>query len=255
MCDQQEKLHRELRALRGYVMLSTLALGVVALSAFRKASAPAKFDEIDVERINVREPDGKLRLVISDRARSPGPIARGKPFGYPGGTRPGLIFFNDEETENGGLVFEGRTEDGRHSAGAQLSFDQYDQDQVVYLTYQDQNGKRVMGLNVADRADIPITEQVAAMDSVNRMPDGPAKTAARQRLFGAHDGVPVFAPRVFVGRDQSRTAVLRLSDPMGRPRLRMSVDSTGAARIEFLDAQGRVVQQIPPAGDTLHFNR
>ncbi len=254
MIGSHETLHREVRALRAYVVISTLVIAVTALSAFRRSSAPTKFDEIDVERINVREPDGKLRLVLSNRTRSPGPVAHGKPFGYPGGTRPGLIFFNDEETENGGLVFEGKTEDGKRSAGTQLSFDQYDQDQVLYLTYDDQNGQRTMGLNVADRADVPILEQVAAMDSVNRMTDGPAKTAARQRLFGLHNGVPAFAPRVFVGRDPSRSAVLRLSDPMGRPRLRMIVDSLGTARIEFLDIRGRVVQQIPAVTDTLHFD-
>jgi hypothetical protein len=162
-----------------------------------------------------------------------------------------MIFFNDEETENGGLIFEGKAQNGGHASGAQLSFDQYDQDQVVYLTYDDENGKRTMGLNVADRGDMPITELVAAMDSVNRMPDGPAKTAARQKLNGLRNGVPMFAPRVFVGRDPSRSAILRLSDPMGRPRLRMIVDSLGAARIEFLDGRGRVMQQIPAAADSI----
>jgi hypothetical protein len=39
-------------------------------------------------------------MVISNRARPIGPIFRGKPFGYAGGTRPGIIFFNDENTEN-----------------------------------------------------------------------------------------------------------------------------------------------------------
>ena len=246
MLNVHQQLRREIRILRTYVALSTLALGVISLSAFRRASAPTKFDEIDVQRINIREPDGKLRLVLSNRTRSPGPIARGRPFGYPGGSRPGMIFYNDEETESGGLAFEGKAENGKRAAGALLSFDQYDQDQVVYLSYDDQDGKRTMGLHVADRADVPILEQVAAMDSVNRLPDGPAKTAARQRLFGLHNGVPMFAPRVFVGRDSSRTAVLLLSDPIGRPRLRMSVDSLGSARIEFLDGRGRVVQQIPP---------
>jgi hypothetical protein len=61
----------------------------------------------------------------------------------------------------------------------------------------------------------------------------------------------MFAPRVFVGRDPSRSAILRLSDPMGRPRLRMIVDSLGAARIEFLDGRGRVVQQIPAVADSI----
>ncbi len=236
--------------LRGYVVVSTAALAILSLAAFQRATAPAKFEEIDVQRINIREPDGKLRMIISNKAKSAGPIARGKPFGYAGGTRPGIIFFNDEETENGGLGFEGRTENGKRTAGAQLSFDQYDQDQVLYLTYDEQDGKRLMGLNVADRADIPITEQAAAADSINRLPDGPEKTAARQRLYGMHNGVPTFASRVFVGRDQSRAAILRLADPLGRTRLRMIVDSLGTPRIEFLDGRGRITQQIPPAVPT-----
>jgi hypothetical protein len=251
MCDAHLGLQRELRGLRVYVALSTALIGFLSITAFRRSAEPTRFEEIDVQRINIREPDGKLRMILSNRARSTGPIAHGKPFGYPGGTRPGMIFFNDEETENGGLIFEGKAQNGGHASGAQLSFDQYDQDQVVYLTYDDENGKRTMGLNVADRGDVPITELAAAMDSINRMPDGPAKTAARQKLYGPRNGVPMFAPRVFVGRDPSRSAILRLSDPMGRPRLRMIVDSLGAARIEFLDGRGRVVQQIPAVADSI----
>jgi hypothetical protein len=55
-----------------------------------------RFTEIDVERSIVVEPDGSYRMVISNRPRSIGPIYKGKPFGYPGGGRPGIIFFNDE---------------------------------------------------------------------------------------------------------------------------------------------------------------
>lgn len=36
------------------------------------------------------EPDGKLRMVLANRPRSIGPIDKGIPFGYPGGTRPGI---------------------------------------------------------------------------------------------------------------------------------------------------------------------
>ena len=95
---------RELRLLKGYALITTALLGTLSIAAFRQAAKKTRFAEIDVERINVVEPDGKLRLVISNRARSIGPIYKGKPFGYPGGTRPGLIFFNDEGTENGGLT-------------------------------------------------------------------------------------------------------------------------------------------------------
>ena len=52
--------------------------------------------------------------------------------------------------------------------------------------------------------------------------------------------------RVFAGKDQSGTAKLALSDGDGKPRLVLSVDRGGAAKIELLDATGRVVQSIVP---------
>ena len=81
------KLRRDVRFLKLYAACSTAAFAVLALAAFRQPKAAnTKFEEIDVERINVVEKDGKLRLVISNRERSPGPIAYGKPFGYAGGS-------------------------------------------------------------------------------------------------------------------------------------------------------------------------
>jgi hypothetical protein len=242
------RLRRELRLLRAHAFITTVLLIVLLLAGFLQAAQRTRFTEIDVERINIVEPDGKLRMVISNRPRSIGPIYKGKPFGYPGGTRPGIIFFNDEESENGGLGFSGgRQPDGSFRAGAQLAFDQFDQDQVLFLQYSDNNGQRRMGLTVADRADVSIYDFVMRRDSMNRMPDGPAKTAALAKLMEPVNGVPLMAPRVYVGRDPSKAAIVNLSDRLGRSRLRMLVDSTGSARIEFLDETGRVIQRIPGA--------
>ena len=108
MDPQITQIRRELRVLKGYAAVVTALLGVLSLAAFRQNAQKTKFGEIDVERINVLEPDGSYRMVISNRPRSIGPIYKGKPFGYAGGTRPGIIFFNDEGTENGGLTFEGK---------------------------------------------------------------------------------------------------------------------------------------------------
>lgn len=235
----------ELRILRIYGLVTTLLLTVFSVSAFQQARPDkVRFSEIDVERINVVEPDGHYRMVIANRARSIGPIAYGKPFGYPGGTRPGIIFFNDEGTENGGLTMSGKTEDGRFQSGLHLSFDQYNQDQVVVLNYSDNNGARRMGLTFADRADIPIMDLVAQLDSVNRLPE-PDRTRARERLLAPRDGVPLYAERVYVGRNLAKAAVLNLSDRDGKPRIRLQVDSLGAASLEFLDAEGRVVSRLP----------
>jgi hypothetical protein len=236
---------RELRFLRAYVVVTTTLAGVLAISGFTQGQQKARFTEIDVERINVLEPNGQYRMVISNRARSIGPIFRGKAFAYPGGTRPGIIFFNDEGTENGGLTFTGKREaNGTFRSTGHLSFDQYEQDQVVYLQYIDNNGQRRMGLTVADRADVSIFDWVAQRDSINKMPDGPAKTGAMQRLMGPRNGQPLFAQRAFFGRDLAKNAVLNLGDKMGKTRLRLVVDSLGTASIEFLDENGTVTRRI-----------
>src|SRR5689334_19601387 len=89
-----------------YSSIVTTALAAFVLAG-SVAAKPQSFDEIDVRRINVREPDGTLRLVISNRARLPGVIVAGKE--QPPVDRPqaGMLFYNDEGSENGGLVFSG----------------------------------------------------------------------------------------------------------------------------------------------------
>lgn len=240
-------IRRELRALKAYALIVTALLGTLSIAAFRQGPQKTKFTEIDVERINVVEPDGKLRMVISNRPRSIGPIYKGQPFGYAGGSRPGIIFFNDEGTENGGLTFTGRRlPDGRFQASSGFSFDQFNQDQVLYFQYNDNNGQRRMGFTIADRADVDIFEAVAKRDTIMKLPAGAARDTAL-RLWQNPGGVPMFAQRVYVGRTGARAALIDLSDPNGKPRLRLMVDSLGAASLEFLDADGKVTARLPDA--------
>jgi hypothetical protein len=244
-----DRIRRELRNLKLYSLFMTLMFGTLSIAAFRQSAQKQSFGEIDVERINVVEPDGNLRLVISNKARSIGPIYKMKPFGYPGGTRPGFIFFNDEGTENGGLTFTGhRNADGTYTASTGMSFDQFDQDQVVVLNYTDNNGRRRMGLTVGARANIDIFDLVAERDSIMKMPDTPARAEALRKWQEPRDGVPLYAPRVYVGRDVNRAAVIDLADPQGRSRIRMRVDSLGTPSLEFLDANGAVTARFPEAG-------
>jgi hypothetical protein len=241
-----DAVRRELRILKGYALIMTLLFGAFTFSAFRQTPQNQKFTELDVERINIVEPDGKLRLVISNRARSIGPIYKMQPFGYAGGTRPGLIFFNDEGTENGGFTFQGqRRPDGTFAASTHFSFDQFDQDQVLVLNYTDQNGTRRLGMTISDRANVSIFDMVKQRDSIMAITDTVARRAALQRWAGPRNGVPLQAQRVYVGRDASKSAVVDLSDPMGRPRIRMRVDSLGVPSLEFLDENQRVIARLP----------
>lgn len=242
---------REIRRLRAFLLTTATVLGVLTLAAFRQSAQKQRFTEIDVERINVIEKDGKLRLTISNSARLPDPIIGGKSYPLRGGTgagSAGLIFFNDEGNENGGLAYAGRQTATGFRANAHLTFDQFDQDEALGLSYTDVDGRRRMGLTIADRANVPIQQFAESALVIMRMPDGPEKTRRLQQLRESPVGeAGKSMTRVFVGRTVDRSAQLQLSDPTGRPRLRLTVDSLGVPALEFLDEGGRAIRRYPAA--------
>jgi hypothetical protein len=239
------RLRRDIRLLKAYAGGSTLALVFLAGAAFRQtpATAPStrqKFDEIDVERINVVEKDGRVRLVIANSQRQAVTVVDGKSI-LPNRKRDaGLIFFNDEGDENGGMTWSGRTENGTARASAGLSFDQYKQDETVTLRYSQSGTDRTAGLTVADRPDASI----AAAARLNDAATDEERAKIRQALVDS--GLVGGKPRLFAGKDQSGTAKLVLSDANAKPRLLLSVDRAGAAKIEFLDDGGKVLRSITP---------
>ena len=128
------------RFLLAYALLvSTITAGAVLTQAIG-AQSKAAFDEIDVKRINLREEDGTLRLVISNTQRLPGVIVKGKEQPHPNRRTAGMLFFNEEGTENGGLTFSGTTQDGKVSSSGHLSFDRYEQDQVIQISQGEEQG-------------------------------------------------------------------------------------------------------------------
>ncbi|HEX6943713.1 MAG TPA: hypothetical protein VF128_12345 [Gemmatimonadaceae bacterium] len=223
--DLRAEIQRQIRPLRIYAILMTAVAGMFSLAAFQGQPSRTAFKEIDVERINIVEPDGKLRMVLSNRPRSIGPIYKGKPFGYAGGGRPGIIFFNDEGTENGGLTITGRRDSlRRYQASSSWSFDQFDQDQILTLQYADNNGRRRTGLTVADRDDRNIYDLVMQRDSILAMPD----TAARRVAIATDGPRERSSPR---GDASVRRA--RYREKRGREPLRSTRQDPGAPARRF----------------------
>jgi len=234
-------LERTVRMLQASVMVLTLAVVFLTGTAFRQAASPRqKFDEIDVERINVVEKDGRVRLVLANSARRAATVVDGKVI-MPNRQRDaGLIFFNDEGDENGGMTWSGRTEGGVPRADAGLSFDQYKQDETVTIRYAQTGKDREAGLLVADRPE----DSIAAAARLNDAKTDEERAKIRQALVDA--GTIGSRKRLFAGKDRSGTAKLVLSDGAGAARLVLSVDREGGAKIEFLDAAGKVVRTISP---------
>jgi hypothetical protein len=193
-----------------YSGVLTAAFAVSMLAGFSR-SPIATFDEINVHRINVREPDGTLRMVIADSAKLPGVIVKGKE--QPKVDRPqaGMIFFNDEGSENGGLIFGGKRD--AHGdvvdSGGSLSFDRYNANQVVQLLGVDDKENSMAGMAVSD---------------------------SQENGNGYR--------RIWVGRSADGSALLSLMDAAGNKRIQMKVASKGSAEIDFLDANGKVIKTI-----------
>lgn len=200
------------RLLLVYCVAVTTVLAALLLSG-AASSKRVTFDEITVQRINVVEPDGTLRMVIADHANLPGVIVRGKE--QPAVDRPqaGMLFYNDEGSENGGLIFGGRRNAKGEvvDAGGSLSFDQYEANQVVQLAGVDDKNDRFAGVAVSDSA-----------------------TAGSNHR------------RIWVGRGDDGTAVVQLMDARGRKRISMEVAADGAPRLAFLDGDGKVLNQLAP---------
>jgi len=84
----ETKLQRDVRFLKAYSLIITLLLAVVAFTTMTRADQKPKFEEIDVERINVVEKDGKVKLVISNKDRFPDPVIKGRAIRYGKAGRP-----------------------------------------------------------------------------------------------------------------------------------------------------------------------
>jgi hypothetical protein len=189
-------------------------LTMIFLGGAVYASQPRNtvMDEITVQRINIVEPDGTPRMVISNHAKLPGVLVHGKETAL---DRPqaGMIFLNDEGSEIGGLIFGGKKDkDGKvRDSGGSLSFDRYGANQVVQLLGVDDSEDRMAGLVVSD---------------------SPSGTDVRRRIW--------------LGREDDGVATLALRDGAGRKRIVMSVAEDGTSKISVLDADGKTLKELLP---------
>lgn len=200
------------QVLIGYSAVLSTTFAVVLLMGANSHRTRA-FDEIQVHRINLVEPDGTLRMVISDHDRLPGIIVKGKEFPKVERPQAGMLFYNDEGTETGGLIFGGhRNEKGEIvDSGGSLTFDKFGGRQIVQLAGVDDQNIRFAGLAVNDNN---------SRDKNNR---------------------------IWVGRKGDGAADVSLMDANGRKRIVMQVTADGAASLDFLDADGHVVRHLIPS--------
>ncbi|PYK21025.1 MAG: hypothetical protein DME55_00610 [Verrucomicrobia bacterium] len=208
-----------------HVLLSLLVIGVWGLllllwfsrtPSAAHGSADKRFDVITAERINIVDADGKPRLVISDPARFPDAVVRGKSYKRSIRDNAGVLFYDVDGTETGGLI-TATAAWGRYAA---LIFDYTNPptDGVGIFRIESVDGKTYSaGLSVADRRP-------------NALAESENSQGIQRAKLETKDG----------------DAELIISDTEGKPRILLGVDRANTPRLEIRDAEGNVQHRYPP---------
>ncbi len=239
----ETKLEKEVRFLKIYALTATLLCAVFVLTAFTSQTRNQKFTEIDVERINIVEKDGKLRMVISNQERQHPGIVNGKVIKRDGPRAPGMIFFNHLGDEMGGLVFG---ENGGNGHFGTLTWDKVRNDQTIGFRHlESNNGTYQSGLEMWQQPNIPSDVMLAKREDALKIRDETLRKAALQTLI---DNDEMTTNRLFLGKRRDNSNELLMADIKGRPRIRLQVAPDGTPKLEFLDEAGKVVYKLPEDG-------
>lgn len=225
----------QLRWLKLYALGATLVVGALLALLFYRTRPPQRLEELTVERLNIVEKDGTLRLVLSNQARQHPGIVEGKMLpARPRGA--GLLFFNTDGDECGGLLYDG----DQRQASLSLSVDQYHNDQIMQLQYKEAPGTlapvRSYGLRLWDRPTRFTLGQLARrLDSLQQLHDNARYNKGVADLQAQH---LLGEERLFLGKNGQRETGLFIRDSLGRPRIQLYLNAKGEARLETLTASG-----------------
>jgi hypothetical protein len=199
------------------------------------------------------EPNGTLRAVLSSSA--------GFDFGQRAENGPvriaGLMFYNEEGQETGGLVYRGRVISGGQEADCTLTFDQFRQDQNVYLHHEEHKDAQSLkiedGLTINQRPDwTAVKDEFGIYEQIQKLPP-----AQREELrLKSAQAEKIFARRLFLGVQRGNqggkaynNAGIFIKNKWGRDAIKIYVDDDNKPHIQVLDPLGNSViyeVNIPP---------
>ena len=205
-------IERDIKLLKIYAVCSTLALAIVMLSGFQSGERREKFDEIDVQRINIVDNQGHNFRVLSNKEKFPLPVVNGKE--YPRSITPsGIVFYDEKGTECGGIAVA-TLPTARRTA---IIFDYSNTEAIGFSAYETKSGGYGAGIAIQDRNPLGSDIMKVGTEGINRI----------------------------LLENDNKNAEVSLSDAKGNKRIRMHVDSAGAAMIQFLNEKGEVISSLP----------
>lgn len=199
---------------------------------------------INAEQINIVGKDGIPRLSLFNEDNIPNVLFRGEEIlkGHRQNDNiAGMLFFNPNGTEAGGLIYgNNKNANGETTAGMSLTFDQFEQDQVLQFLYTKEGKHQQYGIHLYDRSpDKNVKEQAEQLEEALKLTDETEKTNTINDIYAG------CGPRAFFGKRNDEVTV-ELCDEAYKPRLKMYIDKQGNPHIDFLDADGNVTYSLPP---------
>lgn len=241
----ETKLLHQIRLLQICVLLLFLSTALLVFNALHPLLPRHKFKILEAERINIRENSGVLKAALSNSAGF-NEFQRAERGGV---TFSGLMFYNEEGQEEGGLVYSGKAAPGGQDADVTLTMDQYRQDQNVYLHHEEhkdaQNFRIEDGLSINARPDwTGVKEEYSIYGQMERLAPEQrdelrlkslqAGTISSNRLFfgvrrGSENGAAYDDSGVFI------------KNKWGRNAIKLYVDSDNKPHFEILDPLGKSI--------------
>ena len=223
------------------VLLGGGLLFFTLFSSFRLQQKIENFDEINVKRINILEEDGTIRMVISNKDRQHSGRMDGKDW-EKRERQAGLIFFNDQGDENGGIVYASKeTNDGKIINGMSITMDRYRDDQVIQLlndeTIQNDKIMSQRGLSINDFPTLDgINARIKAFSDAEMIVDEKERqTKMREisKMYGSKN-------LLFIGKTKGNSQGLFIADKNGQPKLMIYVDEKGEPKIQTINDKGEM---------------
>jgi hypothetical protein len=232
------KLKSRINFLTGYAIVSSLVFALILFSSFDGKERNVNYDEITTKRINLVGEDGSLRMVISNENRQHSGRMNGKDLEKR--ERPaGIIFFNTEGDECGGLIYKSKTENGVTKSGMSFTMDQYKEDQVIQLlndeSFKDGKSNIQRGLSINEYPNGSTLE--ARTNKLKELEKIENETERKKKIreFYNKEGVK---QRVFIGRTAGNSSGLFLAGTDGKLKMMIYVDDKGNPKIETFDSTG-----------------
>lgn len=220
-----------------FILLLILVTYLLLSNQSKKESSKI-IPEITTERLNIVDRTGNKYIVLSNPQRQALATQNGEVINPEQKERntAGLLFFNEEGDEVGGLVY------GIDSLGSYqlLTFDQYKNDQIMALRKDEylENGtwKKQYGLLLQERSDKSSKAVVTEFNQINKIKDSLTR---EQKLNEYYNNPENLAPqRLFLGRTYAENIGLYLMDKNNKLRLAIYVNPKGEPVLQYVDSLG-----------------